>query len=200
MPQLADPYVIGDVRTASPVARSTLRAGFVASLWSKSRATEPMLSRDSDWVLQLKISRTRCPWAVWSVGFCGVHFAIYSPRRARGTAKPECFDMFRVADRPATYAGSKLHKFNPNRRGERPRFIETLPIDHELRCSLLITAEPAVGCWSFDRAADFGHFAFATFSFRVISALASDQSTVATFLFPHGYNPWTTRLRASSAG
>ncbi len=124
-----------------------------------------MLSRDSNWVLQLKFSRTWCPWAVWSVGFCSVRFAIYSPGRARGTAKPECFDMFRVTDRPATYARAKLHEFNPNRRGERPRFIETLPIDHELRGGLLITAEPAVGCRSFDTAADFGHFAFATFSF-----------------------------------
>ena len=43
--------------------------------------------------------------------------------------------MFRVADRPATHARSKLHKFNPNRRGERPRFIATLPIGHELRGS-----------------------------------------------------------------
>ena len=66
--------------------------------------------------------------------------------------------MFRVADRPATNAGSKLHKFNPNRRGERPRFIATLPIGHELRGSLLVTAEPAFGCGSFSRAPDFGHF------------------------------------------
>jgi hypothetical protein len=127
-----------------------------------ARATEPMLSRDSNWVLQLKFSRTWRPWAVWSVGFFGVRFAIYSPRRARGTAKPECFDMFRVADRPATHAGSKLNKFNPNRRGERPRFIATLPIGHELRGRLLVTAEPAFGCGSFSRAPDFGHFAFAT--------------------------------------
>src|SRR5277367_5951900 len=119
-----------------------------------------MLSRDSNW--QLEFSCAWRPWAVWRVGFCSVRFTICSPRRARGTAKSECFDMLRVADRPATHARSKLHKFNRNRRGERPRFIETLPIDHELRCSLLITAEPAVGCWPFDRAADFGHFAFAT--------------------------------------
>ena len=89
-------------------------AGFVASLRCKSRATEPMLSRDSNWVPQMKISRTWRPWAVWSVGFSGVRFAIYGPRQARGTAKPECFAMFRVADRPATDAGSKLHKFNLN--------------------------------------------------------------------------------------
>jgi hypothetical protein len=87
---------------------------FAAVERSKSRATEPMLSRHSNWVLQLKISRTRRPRAVWSMGFCGVRFAIYGPRQARGTAKPECFAMFRVADRPATYAGSKLHKFNLN--------------------------------------------------------------------------------------
>ena len=66
--------------------------------------------------------------------------------------------MFRVADRPATHAGSKLHKFNRNRRGERPRFIATLPIGHELRGSLLVTAERAFGCGSFSRAPDFGHF------------------------------------------
>jgi hypothetical protein len=65
--------------------------------------------------------------------------------------------MFRIADRPATHAGSKLHEFNPNRRGERPRFIETLPIDHELRCSLLVTAEPAFGSGSFSGAPEFGH-------------------------------------------
>ena len=70
--------------------------------------------------------------------------------------------MFRVADRPATHARSKLHKFNSNRRGERPRFIATLPIGHELRGSLLVTAEPAFGCGSFNRAPDLGHFAFAT--------------------------------------
>jgi hypothetical protein len=72
--------------------------------------------------------------------------------------------MFRVADRPATHAGSKLHKFNSDRRGdERPRFIATLPIGHELRGSLLrVTAEPAFGCGPFSRAPDFGHFAFAT--------------------------------------
>ena len=75
---------------------------------------KPMLSRNSNWVLQLKISRAWRPWAVWSVGFCGVRYAIYSTSRARGTAKPECFGMFRVADRPATHAGSKLHKFNLN--------------------------------------------------------------------------------------
>jgi hypothetical protein len=39
-----------------------------------------MLSRDSDWVLQLKISRTWRPWAVWSVGFCGVRFLLRSRR------------------------------------------------------------------------------------------------------------------------
>jgi len=106
-----------------------------------------MLSRDSNRVLQPKISRTWRPWAVWSVGFCGVRFAIYIPRRARGTAKPECFDMFRVADRPATHARSKLHKLNSN----------------ELRGSILrVTAEPAFGCGSFSRAPDFGHLAFAT--------------------------------------
>ena len=92
----------------------SVAGGFVASLRCKSRATEPMLSRDVNWVLQLKFSRTWRPWAVWSVGFCGVRFAIYGPRQARGTAKPECFAMFRVADRPATDTGSKLHKFNLN--------------------------------------------------------------------------------------
>ena len=122
-----------------------------------------MLSRESNWVLQLKFSRTWRPWAVWSVGFCGVRFAIYGLRRARGTAKPECFDMFRVADRPATHARSKLHKSNPNRRGERLRFIATLPIGHESGGSLLVTAEPAFGCGPFSGAPDFGHFAFATF-------------------------------------
>ena len=69
--------------------------------------------------------------------------------------------MFWVADRPATYARSKLHKFNPSRRGERPQFTATLPIGHELRGRLLVTADPAFGCGSFSRAPDFGHFAFA---------------------------------------
>ena len=50
--------------------------------------------------------------------------------------------MFRVADRPAAHAGSKLHKFNPNRRGERPRFIATLPIDHELRAASRLPQKP----------------------------------------------------------
>jgi hypothetical protein len=70
--------------------------------------------------------------------------------------------MFRVADRPATHARSKLHEFNPSRRGEQPRFIATLLIGHELRGSLLVTADPTFGCGSFSRAPDFGHFAFAT--------------------------------------
>ena len=137
-----------------------------------------MLSRDSNRVLQPKISRTWRPWAVWSVGFCGVRFAIYIPRRARGTAKPECFDMFRVADRPATHARSKLHKFNPNRPGEGPR--TTLPIGHELRGGLPVTAEPAFGCGPFSRAPDFGHFAFAT----VLLALESDRLTACYLLSP----------------
>ena len=154
------------------------------SLVQIARATEPMLSRDSNWVLQLKISRTWRPWAVWSVGFCGVRFAIYIPRRARGTAKPECFDMFRVADRPATHARSKLHKFNSDRRGERPRFIATLPIGHELRGSL----------WSpQNRPSDVGRLVglpiLAIFCFRnrfigVVSALASDQLTACYLLSP----------------
>ena len=95
-------------RLFSALARKLLVCGGIAhgfSLVKIARATEPMLSRDSNWVLQLKISRTWRPWAVWSVGFCGVRLAIYSPRRTRGTAKPECFDMFRVADRPATHMG-----------------------------------------------------------------------------------------------
>ncbi len=108
---------------------------------SKSLATEPLLSRDPSRGLYLKLSRTWRRWAVWSVRFCVVRFAIDGPRRACRTAEPECFDMFRVAHRPAAHAGSKLHKFNPNRRGERPRFIATLPIDHELRSSLPVTAE-----------------------------------------------------------
>jgi hypothetical protein len=70
--------------------------------------------------------------------------------------------MFRIADRPVTYARSKLHEFNPNRSGEQPRFIATLPIGYELRGSLpRVTAEPAFGC-GFSRPLDFGHFAFAT--------------------------------------
>ena len=92
--------------------------------------------------------------------------------------------MFRVAHWPATHAGSKLHKFNPNRRGERPRFIATLQIGHELMGSLLVTAEPAFGCGSFSRAPDFGHFAFATFFIGVVSALASDQLTACYVLSP----------------
>jgi hypothetical protein len=139
-----------------------------------ARATEPMLSRDSYWVLQLKFSRKWHPWAVWSVGFCGVRFAIYSPRRARGTAKPERFDMFRVAERPATHAGSKPHKFNANRRGERPRFVATLPIGHELRGgSLLVTADPAFGCGSFSRARDFGHLPLLDAERRVLECLGA---------------------------
>jgi hypothetical protein len=71
--------------------------------------------------------------------------------------------MFRVADRPATHARPKFHKFNSYRRGERLRFIATLSIGHELSGRLLlVTAEPAFGCGSFSRAPDFGHFAFAT--------------------------------------
>jgi hypothetical protein len=50
--------------------------------------------------------------------------------------------MLRVADRPAAHAGLKLHKFNPNRRGERPRFIAALPIDHELRGGRLLLTPP----------------------------------------------------------
>jgi hypothetical protein len=129
---------------------------------SKSRTPEPPLSRDSNRGLYLKF-RTWCPWAIWRVRSCGVRFAIDGPRRACRTAEPECFDTLRVANRPAAHGGSKLHKVNLNRRGERPRFVATLPIGHELRGTLLVTAEPAFGCRSFSRAPDFGHFAFATF-------------------------------------
>ena len=110
----------------------------------KVNLTEPPLSRDSNRGLYLKFSRTWCPWAVWRVRSCGVRFAIDGPRRACRTAEPECFDTLRVADRPAAHAGSKLHKVNLNRRGERPRFIATLRIGHQLRGSLLVTAEPAL--------------------------------------------------------
>ena len=74
--------------------------------------------------------------------------------------------MFRVADRPATHAGSKLHEFNPNRRGEQPGFIATLPIGHELRGSLLVAAEPAFGCGSFSGAPDFDHLLSQPFYWR----------------------------------
>jgi hypothetical protein len=147
----------------------------------KVNLIEPPLSRDSNRGLYLKFGRTWCPWAVWRVRSCCVRFAIDGPRRACRTAEPECLDTLRVADRPAAHAWSKLHKVNPNRRGERPRFIATLRIGHELRGSLLVTAEPAFGCRSFNRAPDFGHFAFATFllASRALSRLTNRRA--ATF-------------------
>ena len=128
---------------------------------------------------------------------CGVRFAIDGPRRACRTAEPECFDTLRVADRPAAHAGSKLHKVNPNRRGERPRFIATLRIGHEPRGAPLITADPAFRCRLFNSAPDFGHFAFATFLLGVVSTLASDQSTAATFSLHTNIILWTMRLRVA---
>ena len=166
------------------------------SLRFKSRAIEPLLSRNSNGVLYLKFGRTWRLWAVWSVRFCVVRIAIDGPRRASRTAEPECFDMFRVADRPPAHAGSKLHEFNWNRRGERSRIIATLPIDHELRGGLPPAAEPAFRCGWFNRTGDLAillsqPFHWRHFRFRV-GPIAG-----CYLLSPHGYNLWTTRLRVA---
>ena len=88
----------------------------------------------------------------------GVRIAITCLRRACRTAKPECFEMLRIADRPAAHAGAQLHKVDGNRRGEWRGTTTTFPIGYEVGCGLLATAEPAIVCGSFNRLGDFGHF------------------------------------------
>jgi hypothetical protein len=68
---------------------------------------------------------------------------IYIPRRARGTAKP---GMFRCVSGSPIGQRRMLGRSSINLTGtdaaSGPRFIQTLPIDHQSRGGLLITAEP----------------------------------------------------------
>ena len=89
-----------------------------------------VVSRSCDPRSHLKIRLTCCPRAAWRVSNPVVRFTIGGLRRTRRTAEAECFEMLRIADRPAAHAGPQLHKFDGNQDRRRTRF----PIDfHEWR-------------------------------------------------------------------
>ena len=87
-----------------------------------------------------------------------VCFAVTCLGRAGGTAEPECFEVLRIADRPAAHAGAQLVKPDRNRRGEGHETIATRPINSEVPCSVQPAAELALGSL---RLGDFGHFSSA---------------------------------------
>lgn len=64
-----------------------------------------------------------------------VRFAIGGLGRARRTAEAECFEMLRIADRPAAHAGPQLHKFDGNQ--HRRRIIPRFPIVYPVRCGAI---------------------------------------------------------------
>lgn len=86
----------------------------------------------------LKIRLTYRPHAAWRVRNRVVLFAIGGLRRAGTTAEAECFEMLRIADRPAAYAGPQLHEFDGNH--HRCGMIARFPIDYRVRSGLRPTA------------------------------------------------------------
>ena len=117
-------------------------------------AAEPQSSCDPGW--HLKIRLTCRPHAAWRVRNRVVLFAIGGLRRAGTTAKAECFEMLRIADRPAAHAGPQLIEFDGNH--HQRRTIARFPIDYHVRCNLPTAAESLIACGPFSRFLDFRHF------------------------------------------
>jgi hypothetical protein len=91
----------------------------------------------------LKIHLTRRPRAAWRVRNRVVLFAIGGLGRARTTAEANCFEMLRIADRPAAHPGPQLHKFDGNY--DRRRTIARFS-DYHVRCGLPTADESVIGC------------------------------------------------------
>jgi len=121
---------VGDVCLAEKSVRSaTLPTIHV-------HAAEPQSSCDPG--SHLKIRLTCRPHAAWRVRNRVVLFAIGGLRRAGTTAEAECFEMLRIADRPAAYVGPQLREFDGNH--HRCGMIARFPIDYRVRSGLRPTA------------------------------------------------------------
>lgn len=122
-----------------------------------------------------KIRLTSRPHAAWRVRNRVVLFAIGGLRRAGTTAEAECFEMLRIADRPAAHAGPQLHEFDGNQ--HRCGMIARFPTDYRVRSGLLPTAEFAIGCGSFSRLLGFRHL-------KSIESFLNYLATIALFSGP----------------
>ena len=88
------------------IVRSLFRHGSRSPSWERARS---ICASDLDF---------GCPgrrWTVRSVRNRGVRFAITRLRRAGRTAEPKCFEVLRIANRPAAHARAQLDKPDRNR-------------------------------------------------------------------------------------